>query len=235
MDPLMELAKTDGIRIIEDSAQAHLAEYRSSKPGWTKVGNFGDMATFSFYPGKNLGAYGDAGAILTNNDELALKARMYANHGRLSKYNHEIEGVNSRLDNIQAAVLNVKLPHLSDWTGKRRAVAGKYLSLLRNIPEIVLPTIPENTKPVWHLFVIRSERRDELLKFLKSEGIHCGVHYPIALPNQLAYQYLGHTKTDFPVASRYQDEIMSLPMFPEISDDQLEFAAENIRRFFNNS
>lgn len=144
-----------------------MAEYKTTNGKWKKVGSFGDLATFSFYPGKNLGAYGDAGAILTNNEELARKTRMYANHGRISKYDHEFEGINSRMDGIQGAVLGVKLKYLKAWTQKRRKAADYYISRLQSINDIKIPIINENYRPVWHLFVIRTDKRDELLNYLK--------------------------------------------------------------------
>lgn len=220
MDEINEIATRYGLRIIEDSAQAHLAEFNGSN-GWQKVGNFGDMATFSFYPGKNLGAYGDAGAILTNNDELARIARMYADHGRISKYDHEFEGFNSRLDGMQAAVLNVKLKYIQDWTEKRRKIASIFLNEIKN-EAIALPLVPTNVKPVWHLFVLRSKKREYILKQLESKGIQTGIHYPIALPNLKAYNYL-KGKSKFPIANQYQNQIFSIPIFPELSESQVTY------------
>ena len=230
MKSIMIIASKYNLFVIEDAAQAHLAEYYNNK-AWIKVGNLGDIATFSFYPGKNLGAYGDAGAIVTNNEGLAIKARMYANHGRIAKYNHEFEGYNSRLDGIQAAVLNVKMNYISEWTKRRREIANRYIENLSNCKEIILPLVNKNTKPVWHLFVIRSNKRKQLQEFLKDKGISTGVHYPIALPNLKAYSYLYHTPSDFPIASQYQDEIISLPIFPELTDHELDFISNCIKEF----
>ncbi|HAQ39049.1 MAG TPA: erythromycin biosynthesis sensory transduction protein eryC1 [Bacteroidetes bacterium] len=225
MDAIIEIASKYGLKIIEDSAQAHLAEFNGSN-GWQKVGNFGDMATFSFYPGKNLGAYGDAGAILTNDDELARIARMYADHGRISKYDHEFEGFNSRLDGIQAAVLNVKLKYIQDWTENRREIASIFLNEMKN-EAIDLPKVPSNVKPVWHLFVLRSKKREYILKQLESKGIQTGIHYPIALPNLKAYYYLkGNGK--FPIANQYQNQIFSIPIFPELSENQVNYIIDTI-------
>jgi dTDP-4-amino-4,6-dideoxygalactose transaminase len=233
MDGVTAMARKHNLYVIEDSAQGHLAEYKSKEHGWKKAGTLGDMATFSFYPGKNLGAYGDAGAIVTNNQEWAKKARMYANHGRISKYDHEFEGVNSRMDGLQGAVLGVKLKYLAGWTELRRKAAEYYSEKLKDIDEIAIPHVDYSKyKPVWHLYVIRTKRRDELLSFIKNNGIAAGIHYPIALPNLQAYAYLGHKPEDFPVASKYQYQILSLPIFPEITHEQQDYVIEKIKEFF---
>lgn len=232
MDKIKEIADKHGLYILEDSAQAHIAEYNSKNGGWKKIGTFGNAATFSFYPGKNLGAYGDGGAIVTNNDEVAKKARMYANHGRISKYDHEFEGINSRMDGIQGAILDVKLKYLSGWVDKRRYVAHQYDNLLKDVPEIVLPYVNPKSKHVYHLYVIRTPKREELKKFLGEKGISAGVHYPIALPNLSAYKYLGHIPDDFPNASKFQNEYLSLPIFPELTQGQIEYIVEIIKEFF---
>jgi len=232
MDLILQIAKKHNLFVIEDSAQAHLAEYKTRYGEWKKSGTFGDIATFSFYPGKNLGAYGDAGAIVTNNDELARKARMYANHGRIAKYDHSFEGINSRMDGIQAAVLNIKLKYLSDWTEKRRKVAIYYIERLKNIEGLHLPYFGKNNKPVWHLFVVRTDYRDELRNYLDAKDIATGIHYPIALPNLLAYKYLDYSKSDFPIASEYQDKLLSLPIFPEMSITQLNHVTSSIIDFY---
>ncbi len=233
MDAIMAIAKKYHLFVLEDSAQGHLASYKSGNGAWKKTGTFGDMATFSFYPGKNLGAYGDAGAIVTNNDELARKARMYANHGRISKYDHEFEGINSRMDGIQGAVLGVKLKHLSTWTEQRRAAAAYYAEQLKEIPHITLPFVDhDKVNPVWHLYVIRTDKRDALQHFLKEKGIASGVHYPIALPNLQAYAYLGYQPEDFPVASSYQGQLLSLPIFPEITREQQDYVIAAVKEFF---
>ncbi len=231
MEPLMEIAKGHHLLVVEDSAQGHMSEYRNSVGCWKKAGSFGDIATFSFYPGKNLGAYGDAGAIVTNNDDLAKKARMFANHGRISKYDHEFEGVNSRMDSIQGAVLGVKLSHLKEWTEKRRKAANYYLGKLKDMKELDLPFVLENCNPVWHLFVIRTKQRDELREYLKKKGISTGIHYPIALPNLQAYKYLNYKPGDFPVASSYQSRLLSLPIFAEITKEQQDYIVNSIKDF----
>ena len=210
--------------LIEDCAQAHFAEIEGRM-----IGTFGIASTFSFYPGKNLGAYGDAGAILTNDDELARKARMYANHGALKKHFHEFEGVNSRLDGLQAAILNTKLTFIDKWTNKRIAAAAKYSSLLSDVNEIVTPKTRENSKHVFHVYIIRVEKRDELQKKLNEAGIETAIHYPTALPNMPAYKYLNHKPSDFPVASAYQEKILSLPIFPEMTDEQISYVVDSIR------
>jgi dTDP-4-amino-4,6-dideoxygalactose transaminase len=222
MDPILNLAKKYNLKIIEDAAQAHGAIYKGRK-----IGSFGDMACFSFYPGKNLGAYGDGGAIVTNNDEWALKARMFANHGRVGKYDHEIEGVNSRLDGLQAAILSVKLKHLPAWTEARRRNAYCYNKYLKD-SGLITPVEIDDVTAVYHLYVVRvkKESRQKLQDHLQSRGVSTGLHYPIALPNLLAYAYLGHTEKDFPEATKASQEIVSLPMFPELSETQIQYVTE---------
>ncbi|MGD2125154.1 MAG: DegT/DnrJ/EryC1/StrS family aminotransferase [Desulfobacteraceae bacterium] len=227
MDPIIDLAKKYGLKILEDAAQAHGASYKG-RP----VGSIGDMACFSFYPGKNLGAYGDAGAIVTNNDKLAVTARMMANHGRIDKYNHEMEGFNSRLDGLQAAILEVKLKHLPEWTDSRRTIAYQYNDHLKDAP-LITPVEIDYVKAVYHLYVVRVEQpqRAPLKDFLKSQGISTGIHYPIALPNLKAYSHLKHRKEDFPEATKASEEILSLPMFPELEDSEIEYITQKISRF----
>jgi len=214
--------------LIEDCAQAHFAEYDDQK-----VGTFGIAGTFSFYPGKNLGAYGDAGAIITNDDDFGQKARMFANHGSLQKHQHEMEGINSRMDGIQAAILNVKLKYIDEWNSARYKNALRYNELLSGIPEIKTPKIINNSSHIFHLYVMRTNKRDELASYLKSKKISTGIHYPTALPFLPAYKYLGHKPSDFPIACQYQDEILSLPMFPELSTDQIDYVVNSIKEFFN--
>lgn len=227
MDPILEIAKKYNLKVIEDAAQAHGAIYKGNQ-----IGSIGDMACFSFYPGKNLGAYGDAGAIVTNDDELAVKARMIANHGRMDKYNHEMEGVNSRLDGLQAAILKVKLGHLPEWIDSRRKNAYLYNEYLKD-SELIKPFEIEDVKAVYHLYVVRGEKdlRQKLQDHLKSKGISTGIHYPITLPNLKAYGYLNHNQADFPEATKASEEILSLPMFPELEESQIEYIAEKIRKF----
>jgi dTDP-4-amino-4,6-dideoxygalactose transaminase len=227
MDPILDIARKYDLKIIEDAAQAHGAEYKGRR-----IGSIGDMACFSFYPGKNLGAYGDAGAIVTGNEELALKARMYANHGRISKYDHDVEGVNSRLDGLQAAILTVKLKYLEDWTEKRRAAAHRYNDLLKG-SYMMTPAELKDVRAVYHLYVVRvrKELRRPLMDHLGSHGISTGIHYPIALPNLKAYAYLNHSEKDFPEATKSSQEIVSLPLYPELREEQTQYICETIAAF----
>ena len=226
MDEIMGLAGEYGIKVIEDSAQAHGAECRGRK-----VGTLGDVATFSFYPGKNLGAYGDAGAITTSDIDLARRMRMIANHGRVAKYDQEFEGRNSRLDGMQAAILSVKLKHLDAWTNKRIALADRYLEVLSGFPELTLPIRKNWAKQVYHLFVVRTERRDELAKHLGDRGIQTGVHYPIALPKLPAYRKHPQAKEDM-FACRSDRELLSLPIGEHMSNSDIDRVADAIGGFF---
>ena len=227
MDPILEIAGRHGLLVIEDAAQAHGATYKGHR-----IGSMGDAACFSFYPGKNLGAYGDAGAIVTNDETLARKARMLANHGRIDKYNHEIEGVNSRLDGLQAAILGVKLKHLPEWTAARRRHARRYDELLAKA-NVATPVELPNSEGVYHLYVIRvkASLRDELRAHLQDRQIATGIHYPIALPNLIAYRHRGHTANDFPVSTRTAGEIVSLPMFAELTESELTYVCETVSSF----
>jgi dTDP-4-amino-4,6-dideoxygalactose transaminase len=231
MDSILQIATEHNLFVIEDAAQSVLAEYKGRQ-----TGSFGNFASFSFYPGKNLGAYGDAGALVTNEQACFEKARMFSNHGRINKYDHEFEGVNSRMDGIQGAILNVKLKYLSTWTDQRRSVANTYLKLLEDVPELILPEERPETKHVYHIFPVRVEARlrDSLLEHLKQNGIEAGVHYPVALPNLMAYSYLGHTPEDFPNASRFSQELISLPIFPELSEEEILYIVDTIKAFFKN-
>jgi len=227
MDPILKIAKKYDLKIIEDAAQAHGAEYKGKK-----VGSIGDVTCFSFYPGKNLGAYGDAGMITTNSEEIAKKVKLLRNHGRITKkYEHEIEGYSSRLDNLQAAILRVKLKYLNQWNGMRRKNARKYNELLNNIGGIITPYEADYAKHVYHLYVIRTEDRDKLREELKSNGIATGIHYPIPLHLQPAYKYLGYKRGDFPVAEKSSQEILSLPMFAELSDRQIDEIVKLIKNY----
>ena len=227
MNPILDLAKKHDLKVIEDSAQAHGSRYDGRK-----AGNFGDGATFSFYPGKNLGAYGDAGAIVTSDDQVARYAKMMANHGRISKYDHEFEGYNSRLDGLQAAVLSVKLKYIDGWNALRREHAKLYDELLADIPQIKTPKIHPLCEPVYHLYVIQAENREELMNFLKEKGIATGIHYPIGIPFLGAYKYLGHKPQDFPVTNILQNSVMSLPMFPEMTDEMIRYTAQCLKEFY---
>ena len=229
VDFIMNISKKHNVFVIEDCAQSHFTTYNTRF-----VGSFGDAASFSFYPGKNLGAYGDAGAMITDNKELALKLKMYARHGALIKHQHQIEGINSRLDGIQAAILNVKLTKILDWTEKRKQNAKYLTSLLIDIPQIITPKIRPNTEHTFHLYVIQCQNRENLIQFLNQNGIETSIHYPTPLPLLKAYEYLEYKPTDFLVSLDLSTKILSLPMYPEITEFQLNFIAEKIKEFYNN-
>ena len=228
MDPILELAQKHNLKVIEDAAQAHGADYRGRR-----IGSIGDVGCFSFYPGKNLGAYGDGGALVTDDEEVANVARMFANHGRADKFGHKFEGVNSRLDGIQSAILSVKLKHLDSWSQMRRENAYLYNELLAGT-DVTTPVEIDNVKAVYHLYVIRvdAEKRSAFQDHLKSKGVGNGIHYPIALPNLKAYDYLGHSEDDFPVSTMASGQIVSLPMFPELTEEQISYAVDQIKEFF---
>jgi dTDP-4-amino-4,6-dideoxygalactose transaminase len=227
MGKIMALAKQHNLLVLEDCAQAHYAAWNEQR-----VGTFGDAATFSFYPGKNLGAYGDAGAIVTRNGELATKMRMYANHGALKKHAHLMEGVNSRLDGLQASILSAKLPFIHQWTKRRQEVAALYDELLSNVlPPGTTPKVREKVDHVYHLYVIQLDHRDELAAFLSERGIQTAVHYPVALPFMTAYSYMGHVAADFPRASGNQGRIISLPIYPEMTRDMVAYVAGAVGEF----
>lgn len=226
MTPLCALCEEHGLHLVEDCAQAHFAEYRGRG-----VGTFGIAGTFSFYPGKNLGAYGDAGAVVTDDDELAQRVRMFANHGALTKHEHEIEGINSRMDGLQAAVLLAKLPHIDEWNAKRRRNAAVYSEALKSIDGVVRPAIRPETAHVFHVYGIRTSNRDKLQQHLKARGISTGIHYPTALPFLAAYRRFAHEPGDFPAAYLHQQTTLSLPMYPELNGGQQGFIADAIREF----
>jgi len=228
MDEVMRIAIKYNLHVIEDCAQSHFTEFNGKR-----VGTFGIAASFSFYPGKNLGAYGDAGAIITNDSALAEKCKMYARHGALKKHEHQIEGINSRLDGLQAAILSAKLPHILDWTAARIRCADTYDQLLNGIPSVVTPKRRKNTLHSYHLYVIRAENRDDLAQHLKACNVETAIHYPTALPNLKAYAYLGHGPDDFPVATAYQSQILSLPIYPELSRSQIEYVVDCIKSFYS--
>lgn len=229
IDPIMTIAAKRGLWVIEDCAQAHFARYKGRY-----VGTFGKAATFSFYPGKNLGAMGDAGCIVTDDENLARHMTMFARHGGLKKGDHEIEGINSRLDGLQAAILSVKLKHISKWTEARQRIAREYDRLLAGVGDIRTPKVAPGREHVYHLYVIRTERRDELRAFLKQSGVETVLNYPVALPFLKAYAYLGHAPEQFPVAHANQARILSLPIFPEMTDEMVHSVVDRIRVFFRN-
>ncbi len=223
MDPILDIARRHNVRVVEDAAQAHGAEYRGRR-----AGTLGDVACFSFYPSKNLGAYGDAGALVTNDAELAARARLLRNHGRTDKYAHQVIGYGYRLDALQAAILGAKLPHLEAWNARRRALAVRYDELLRD-SDVVTPYVPPHITPVYHIYCVRSKTRDVLRERLKARGIETGIHYPIPLHLQPAYEGLGHRVGDFPQAEGAASEILSLPLYPELTEGQVEQVVEAIR------
>jgi dTDP-4-amino-4,6-dideoxygalactose transaminase len=226
MPAVMEIAKRHHLWVIEDCAQAHLAMI-----GDRRAGTFGTIATWSFYPGKNLGAMGDAGAITTNDSALARHMACFARHGGLVKGEHEIEGINSRLDGLQAAILNVKLAHLARWTEQRRSVAHRYNRLLADIPGIARPTEVSGRTHVYHLYVIEADQRDELAAALKSRGVPTVINYRRAIPFLPCYSHLGHRSEDFPVAHRLQDRVLSIPIFAELTEDQQDWVVQAMADF----
>jgi dTDP-4-amino-4,6-dideoxygalactose transaminase len=233
MDAILEIAARYNLTVIEDACQAHGAEYFSKKENrWRKAGSMGAAGAFSFYPGKNLGACGEAGAVTTNDLEIAKKVRMLRDHGQSQKYYHEIEGYNGRLDAIQAGFLKIKLKHLPEWTEKRRAAAARYQEMFEDCEESVkLPFEPAWSKAVYHLFVVRTPNREELMKHLAAEQIGTGIHYPIPLHLQNAYKFLGHKRGDFPIAERVSAEILSLPMFPQLEAEQQQRVVREVMNF----
>jgi dTDP-4-amino-4,6-dideoxygalactose transaminase len=228
MDGVMEVASREGVPVVEDAAQAHGALYRGRK-----VGSIGRAGCFSFYPGKNLGAYGDAGAIVTGDEKIASTVGMLRNHGRSEKFDHQVIGYNERLDAMQAAVLKVKLKHIDDWNESRRAVAGRYLSLLEDVHGIVPVEPLKETRPVYHLFAVRVEvgSRDELKSYLHARGVSAGIHYPMPLHLTPAFRHLGYARGDFPVSETATEKILSLPIFPEMTEEEIRYVADAVRMY----
>lgn len=222
MDPILSLARKRGLKVIEDAAQAHGAEYKGRR-----VGTLADMACFSFYPGKNLGAYGDAGAITTNDAELAKKARLLRDHGRTSKYEHQIVSFNWRIDALQAAILNAKLPYLEGWNRRRQEIALKYNELLKDCGA-QLPVILEEYSAVWHHYAINVENRDAVQEKLKAAGVETGIHYPISLHEQPAYRFLEYDSGDFSHSEKVSQTTLSLPIYPSMSDEQVQRVADEV-------
>ena len=226
MDPIMAIAKKHGLVVIEDACQAHGALYRG-KP----AGSIGDAGCFSFYPGKNLGAYGEAGAVVTDNDAVMEKMRVFRDHGQPKKYAHDMIGWNCRMDGIQAAVLSVKLKYLPAWNEARRKHAKQYDQLLEGMTGIVLPHEAGYAQHVYHLYAVRNGRRDDLMTALGDKGIATGIHYPVPLHLTGAYQHLGYPEGSFPVSERIARELVSLPMFPELDQEQIEYVVAGIKEF----
>ncbi|MBQ4515111.1 MAG: DegT/DnrJ/EryC1/StrS family aminotransferase [Anaerolineaceae bacterium] len=222
MDPIMEIARKRELRVVEDCAQAHGARYKGQL-----VGTFGDAAGFSFYPGKNLGALGDAGAVLTNDKELAKKIRALGNYGSDYKYHHIYQGNNSRLDEIQAAFLSAKLPHLDRMNAERRRIAKRYLAEIQHL-DVILPTVPDYAEPVWHIFAVRCSSRDALEKHMNDHGIMTNKHYPIPMHLQECYRDLAFQKGDFPIAEEISQTELSLPMFYGMTEEEIQFVIDSI-------
>jgi dTDP-4-amino-4,6-dideoxygalactose transaminase len=236
MDAISELAERFGLTVIEDACQAHGAEHFSKRAkGWRKAGSIGRAAAFSFYPGKNLGACGEGGAVTTNDAKLAQKVRMIRDHGQSQKYYHEIEGYNGRLDSIQCSILSAKLPHLDRWNERRRERAAEYNRMLAGIDGLILPHEPDWSRGVYHLYVVRVHNRDGLMRHLNAAGIGTGIHYPVPLHLQTAYARLGYQRGDFPVVEAAAAEALSLPMFPQLTADQQARVAEEIHSFARRS
>jgi dTDP-4-amino-4,6-dideoxygalactose transaminase len=232
MDSILRLAEQYNLTVIEDACQAHGAEYFSKDLNrWMKAGSMGRAAAFSFYPGKNLGACGEAGAVTTNDAYVADKIKMLRDHGQAKKYHHDVEGYNGRLDAIQAGLLHAKLSHLAKWNTQRRDHAVEYNRLLANNEALTIPYEPSWSRAVYHLYVIRADDRDGMMLYLKEAGISTGIHYPIPLHLQRAYVSLNYCLEDFPVARRVASEIVSLPMFPQLTADQQARVAEEVIAF----
>jgi len=226
MKRIQEIAQDHDLFLIEDAAQAHAAEWNGHQPGF-----YGDVATFSFFPAKNLGCYGDGGAIVTNNDEIAKYTRLLLNHGRTEKYTHYIEGYNYRLDALQAAILNTKLPYLNKWTDQRRKHAAYYSSHLSDI--VTHPVEAKHAKHVYYMYEIQADLRDQLRDYLRKQGIQTGIHYPIPLHLQPAYEHLGFQKGSFPVSEHLAEHILSLPMYPELTRKQQDYIIDHLHRFYD--
>jgi dTDP-4-amino-4,6-dideoxygalactose transaminase len=229
MDPILRIAKQHNLFVIEDASQAHGAEYKNRK-----AGSIGDIGCFSFYPGKNLGAYGEAGAVVTNNSALAEKVRMFRDHGQSKKYYHDIIGWNARMDGIQGAVLNIKLKYLPEWTEARRRNAVLYNKMISStLDGIKTPFESENAKHVYHIYPILVRNREALITHLDKNGISSGIHYPVPVHLTDAYKFLGHKKGDFPVAEQCADKLVSLPMYPELTKDQIKYVVDSIAEFYH--
>ncbi len=224
MGPILEIAAQYGLFVVEDACQAHGAEYLGAR-----AGSLGIAGCFSFYPGKNLGAYGEAGAVVTDNLNLYDKVRMLRDHGQSEKYHHEIVGVNSRMDGVQGAILSVKLKYLSTWTYARIRNAELYVRLLGDLVPLVPPARMEYARHVYHIFAIRVPERKKFMSAMAEKGVSCGIHYPVPLHLQKAYASLGLKRGSFPVAERCADEVVSLPMFPELSSEQIHYVADAVR------
>jgi len=223
MDPIMEIATSHNLTVVEDACQAHGAEYKGSR-----AGSIGDAGCFSFYPGKNLGAYGDAGAVTTNNSELSVFIKMFQDHGQKKKYYHSLIGCNGRMDGFQGAILSVKIKYLEEWTRARIRNAQLYNELLDDIDDIIIPQKIDYCRHVYHIYAIRVTDRDRKLDSLAAQGINCGIHYPIPIHLQAAYEHLGYTRGAFPESEAAAESVLSLPMFPELTEKQIQYIADSL-------
>lgn len=226
MTAILEIAKQHNLPVIEDAAQAHGAEHYNQL-----AGSMGNIGCFSFYPGKNLGAYGDAGTVTTNSEALAKKVAQLRDHGRSQKYLHDVVGYGERLDTLQAAILNVKLKYLEQWTDQRRDIAKRYSQELQNVAGIQVPLEAKHNKSVYHLYVIQHDKRDQLRQHLQEDGISSGIHYPTPVHLQPAYRHLGYMKDSLPITETLASRILSLPIFPEMADDEVSQVIDSIKRF----
>ena len=229
MPEILNIARVYNLKVVEDAAQAHGASIKMPDGKWRVAGGLGDIGCFSFYPSKNLGAFGDAGAIVTNDEESYKKILMLRDCGRTSKYEHGIIGYNSRLDTLQAAILSIKLKRLNKWNSMRQKAAVIYNHLLKDIEGVMTPGFSENVRHVYHIYAIRTKKRDELFERFKKEGIAAAIHYPIPLPLQKAYIDTGYKKGDFPVSEKVAKEIISLPMYPHLKESQIKFIVKVIK------
>lgn len=226
MDPIMKIGQQYGLFIIEDASQAHGAKY-----GGRLAGSIGDVGCFSFYPGKNLGAYGEAGAIVTNDKDLMKKLKMLRDHGQQEKYYHKMIGWNSRMDGLQGAVLSAKLKHLKSWSEARQKNAKLYDELLADVDSVIRPLVADDAEHVYHIYAIRAQNRDALKSAHEAKNIHCGIHYPVPIHLQEAYLYQGIDNGSFPITEKCAEELLSLPMFPELTTDQIEHVVDEIKTF----
>jgi dTDP-4-amino-4,6-dideoxygalactose transaminase len=238
MNAIQKIADKHNLIVVEDCAQAHGAKYLdgwamngSSESNWKCVGSFGAASGFSFYPGKNLGAFGDGGAVATNDMTIAEFTKMYRDHGSRVKYEHDFIGSTDRLDSLQAAILEVKLEHLNEWNEKRRKNAKLYSTYFANVDGVIIPEVPDWAEPVWHLYVIRVSDRTGLLEHLQENGIGCGYHYKLPIHLQPAFSFLGYKEGDFPVTEKVMREIISLPMFAELEEEQIKYTVEKVKEF----
>ncbi|MBO3699866.1 DegT/DnrJ/EryC1/StrS aminotransferase family protein [Roseivirga sp. E12] len=227
LEVIKSIANKHDLKVIEDCAQSHFAQKEGNM-----AGSFGDASVFSFYPSKNLGALGDAGCILTNNEELATRCRKLANHGGIGKDEHEFPGVNSRMDTLQASILSLKLQHIDGWTAERQRIANRYLSALHGVGDLTLPSLGDPSSHVFHIFIIQTATRDEIRAFLEERGIQTQVHYPKAIPFTKAYSQMGFGKSDFPHSYQLQENCLSLPIFPGLTEAQIDHVIDSINLFY---